>query len=78
MPGKYRLLQDFAIQECVKHGGGFEGSGCLEQGTRIYKAGEIIDVETFFWDRQGKECGAKVVVFNTFRSIPVGLLVRVR
>ncbi len=76
-PGRYRLLEDFVIEGCVKHGGGFEGAGCLEKAAQTYKKGDLIDVERFFWDDRAKECGAKVVVFHTFRSIPLGLIAQV-
>jgi len=76
-PGKYRLLRDVAFRGCVRHGGGFEGSGCLEEDTRTFRAGEVIDVDIFFWDDKAQESGAKVAVFGQFRSIPVRHLERV-
>jgi hypothetical protein len=77
-PGKYRLLEDFPIRGCFRHGGGFEGSGCLEERTQTYRAGDIIDVDRFFWDNQTNRWGAKVVVFSQNRSIPMNLLAQVQ
>ena len=68
------MIEDFPIRGCARHGGGFEGSGCLDERTEIYRRGQDIDVETFFWNDATKEWGAKVVVFGANRSIPVRLL----
>ncbi len=71
--GKYRLLADFELRGCVKHdeGRGIAGGRCLQEGVKTYRKDEVLDVEEFFWDDNAREFGAKVVVFEQFRSIPV-------
>jgi hypothetical protein len=76
LAGKYRLIDDFSMEGCGAYGCGFEGGECCKRVTKTFKAGDIIDVENFFWNGHTKEWGAKVVVhwgvgIDQIRSIPV-------
>jgi hypothetical protein len=77
--GKYRLVQDFSITGCVEHvgGSGIAGGVCKKEATELFAKDRVIDVETFFWDDVTREWGAKVTVFDQFRTIPVKNIERV-
>jgi hypothetical protein len=74
-PGTYVLVKDFKITGVSKFEGG-RGSAvhAAETKTKIYKVGETIVADEFFWDDDAQRWGAKIVFCSQNRSIPMEYL----
>lgn len=70
--GTYVFTKSYTIEGCMEYSGGRGiAAHCEKTGKKTYRVGEKIEVDTFFWDDQSQQWGAKVVLFGQYRSVPL-------